>query len=649
MLNHQDERNYRTQSRRPGNGGGHADARRPADFDMRDGRVRRTSTARTPEQLAELTAGQERMLRAEHAEDWTDEAEYYDEPDEREYRDSRGEDARSAYRMRTAAGAYGQPRTARGERTGAPDRVGASGRISASGRAGAANAFGAVNRAAASDKEAAARRSGIPGRAGSSGRVSATRLSGAPGRGGASGRGDAVNRLNPGNRPPASGQAERRRPAKRRRRILWLLPLILVLLFGFYYFIMPYFGPKYWTVAVFGLDSRDGSLEKGSRSDVNLICSINRHTGEIELVSVFRDTYLQVDAEKDSYNKINAAYERGGHRQAIQALERNLDIKIDDYVTFNWSAVAAAINALGGVDVELSDAEFYYINAFITETVESTGIPSVHLKQSGMNHLDGVQAVAYGRLRLMDTDFNRTARQRKIISLALDKARHANPATLARVAQAVLPQLSTSLNMGDLVSVISRVQRYHIGESSGFPFSRTTKNIGKLDCVIPTTLESNVVTLHQKLYGTQNYQPSRQVQEISAHVGEVSGFTKPGKDAPEAEVGGGVIGKKKGQKQTEAAEAVRETRAESNQVPESTEASSTEAVESDEHVQESTETAESRPLISDRPGQTDDEVLNESEVQDGPGEAIKQPQRESSKASMPSAPGESREEIGPGV
>ena len=98
-----------------------------------------------------------------------------------------------------------------------------------------------------------------------------------------------------------------------------------------------------------------------------------------------------------------------------------------------------AINILGGIDLEISDSEFKYINSFITETVESTGIGSHHLESAGMNHLDGVQAVAYARLRLMDTDYNRTARQRLVIQLAMNKAKEADFKTLSIVAQTVIP------------------------------------------------------------------------------------------------------------------------------------------------------------------------------------------------------------------
>lgn len=178
----------------------------------------------------------------------------------------------------------------------------------------------------------------------------------------------------------------------------------------------------YWTIAVFGVDARDNAIERGTNSDVNIICNINLETGEIKLVSLFRDTYLNISKD-GSYNKFNQAYFVGGPEQAMAALNRNLDLNITDYMTFNWKAVADAINILGGVDVELSKAEFYYINSFITETVKATGVGSTQLKHAGMNHLDGVQAVAYGRLRLMDTDFARTERQRKVIKLAFEKAK----------------------------------------------------------------------------------------------------------------------------------------------------------------------------------------------------------------------------------
>lgn len=268
----------------------------------------------------------------------------------------------------------------------------------------------------------------------------------------------------------------------------------------------------YWNIAVFGVDSRDGNT-KNALADVQLICSINQETGEIKLVSVYRDTYLKINS-KGTYHKINEAYFKGGHKQAVSALEENLDVKINDYATFNWKAVAQAINVLGGVDIEITQPEFKYINAFITETVNSTGIGSTQLASAGPNHLDGVQAVAYCRLRLMDTDFQRTERQRKVISLALEKAKQADLATRTNLVKAILPQISTSVGVDDVLPMAKNASKYHIGETAGFPFAQKTKKMGKMDCVIPVTLESNVVTLHQFLYGEDAiYSPSSTVKK----------------------------------------------------------------------------------------------------------------------------------------
>lgn len=354
-------------------------------------------------------------------------------------------------------------------------------------------------------------------------------------------------------RPAAPGRGRGKRRGRALKPLL-LLFLCLLLSYLAWSFLSPYFGKRYWTLAVFGVDSRDGKLEAGALSDVIMVASLDRRSGRIELVSVFRDTYAMI-GEKE-YHKLNEAFFKGGHKQALEALEKNLDLSIDDYVSFNWAAVAKAINALGGVDLEISDAEFFYINAFITETVESTGIGSVQLEHAGMNHLDGVQAVAYGRLRLMDTDFNRTARQRKVLSLAMDKAKKANPAVLINVARSVFPEISSSMGIGEISALAVRAKSYQLAETRGFPFSRETKNIGKLDCVVPTTLSSNVTELHKMLYGVDDYKPSAAVEEISAHIGKVSGLTKAGQDAEEAGTGGGSIRKKdqKGGKKKQKAE-----------------------------------------------------------------------------------------------
>lgn len=302
----------------------------------------------------------------------------------------------------------------------------------------------------------------------------------------------------------------------------------------------------FWTVAVFGVDSRDNSLGKGNQSDVIMIANLNRNTGEIKLVSVFRDTYLNIN-DKNTYNKINAAYASGGPEAAVKAINKNLDLNITHYATFNWKAVATVINILGGVEIDISPAEFHYINAFITETVKGTGIGSTQLKSAGVHNLDGVQAVAYGRLRLMDSDYARTERQRIVISKAFEKVKTAKLSTLNDVVGHVFEMSATNIGFEDLAGLVKDVAKYHMGETSGFPAARGEARIkigsDRLSCVIPQTLESNVISLHNFLYGDENYQPSKTVRDISAKIAEISGLATEAEEIGHVAVDKGYVPK----------------------------------------------------------------------------------------------------------
>ena len=311
----------------------------------------------------------------------------------------------------------------------------------------------------------------------------------------------------------------------------------------------------YWTIALFGVDSRNNSVGKGNNADVIIICNIDQGSGEIKLVSVFRDTYLSV-SDNGLYNKINQAYFLGGPKQAVEALNRNLDLQIDDFATFNWKAVVDAVNILGGVDVELSKAEFYYINAYITETVEATGVGSYQLKQAGLNHLDGVQAVAYARLRKMDTDFARTERQREIIDLCFQKLKKSDFAVVNNVMEAVFPQILSSVTIDDIIPAAKNLTKYTIADTMGFPAARNDANMGKKGaCVVPQTLESNVTLLHQFLFGDENYQPSDMVKKISAKISADTGMYNEGKPIDHVGTDGGYI-----PKPTQATKATEETK-----------------------------------------------------------------------------------------
>lgn len=290
----------------------------------------------------------------------------------------------------------------------------------------------------------------------------------------------------------------------------------------------------YWTIAVFGVDSRDGGVGRGANADVQLIVCIDRATGAVKLASVFRDTYLNL-AAGSRFAKINEAYADGGPEQAVKALNKNLDLDIEHYATFNWRAVADVIDMLGGVNIDITEKEFKYMNAYIHETSIESKInvknpAAEYIKKPGMQHLNGVQAVAYARLRYMDDDFTRTKRQREVISQVLENAKKADLATLTNVIDTVLPQIAFNVDVGDILELAKGVNRYNIVGSEGFPYDLRTQMMGKKgDCVIPLNLASNVTKLHAYLFGDKDYKPSSAVWTFSDTIASDAAAYKNGK------------------------------------------------------------------------------------------------------------------------
>lgn len=282
---------------------------------------------------------------------------------------------------------------------------------------------------------------------------------------------------------------------------------------------------NYWNIALFGVDSRKGALGKGTLTDTIIIASINKETKEVRLASVFRDTYLNIG--NDSYNKANAAYAKGGPVQAINMLNMNFDLNIKDYVTVGWAGVADTIDALGGVEIEVDESEISHLNNYQVETSKSLGKSYTKVTSTGMQTLDGIQAVSYCRIRYTaGDDFKRTERQREVIQAIVDKAKAASPGTLNSAANSIFEEISTSLSLTEVLSLISDVNDYTIAETTGVPFEqyRTTGSINKASCVIPVTLTDSVLELHKFLFdGAKDYTPSSSVQEYSSKIASDTG------------------------------------------------------------------------------------------------------------------------------
>lgn len=277
-------------------------------------------------------------------------------------------------------------------------------------------------------------------------------------------------------------------------------------------------GDGYTNVALFGVDSRDGSLGEGNRTDCIIVASLNNETKEIKMVSVYRDTLL--DLSEGTYQKCNAAYSYGGPVMAINMLNMNLDLDIEDYVTVDFGAIADAIDLLGGVELDLTDEEAQYLNKFLQETANSAGKEAHFIDGGGHYLLDGVQATTFARIRsTAGGDFTRTERQRLVIEKMFEKARTADLATINSIVDKVFPQVSTSFTLQEILMYASAYSDYTLGENMGFPIDKTTDTLSGLgSIVIPQDLTSNVTKLHEFLFGTAGYTPSSTVQTVNGNI-----------------------------------------------------------------------------------------------------------------------------------
>ena len=303
-------------------------------------------------------------------------------------------------------------------------------------------------------------------------------------------------------------------------------------------------------IALVGLDTREG--EEAMNSDTMIIACLNHNEKTIKLVSVYRDTYLNIGEDyygnPNSYTKANAAYNLGGPEQFLSMLNLNLDLNITEYVTVDFTALTKTIDLLGGIDIDLTREEVIHINNYnrgddeATGTAEASGVEYEALEvppeeESGTGithtyHLNGSQAVSYARIRYTaGNDFRRASRQRLVLAKIMEKAQGADLGTLDAILGEVLPLVTTNLDNMRIISMIQPLLTYSLTEDSqtGFPFVLITDSGGELtgeDCIIPVTLEYNVQRLHEFLFPGESYTPSSTVQEYSAEIEYETGYSE---------------------------------------------------------------------------------------------------------------------------
>lgn len=271
-------------------------------------------------------------------------------------------------------------------------------------------------------------------------------------------------------------------------------------------------------VALFGVDSREGALGKGARTDTIMVASINEDTKEVRLVSVYRDTFL--NRGNDTYDKCNSAYAKGGPEQAINMLNKNLDLNITDFVTIGFVGMVDMIDELGGVMIDVDSAELEHINNYQQSISEDLGRKYKNVTSTGYQLLDGMQATAYCRIRFTaGDDFKRAERQREILTAISEKAKEAKASTLNNIANKVFPSVATSLKLEEILGLLKDVSSYKIGESAGFPFDLVTGNIqGTGSSVVPVDLKGNVQQLHEFLFDETAYEVSSDVETYSTTI-----------------------------------------------------------------------------------------------------------------------------------
>lgn len=286
----------------------------------------------------------------------------------------------------------------------------------------------------------------------------------------------------------------------------------------------------YRNIALFGIDARDDDLGKGNRSDTIMIASINLDTCEVRLLSVYRDTYMNLG--NDKYSKCNAAYAAGGPQQAVMMLNMNLDMNITDYVSVGFLGMIDVIDNLGGVQIDVKEEEIQHLNnyqasMFSTESQAKITDDYVKVTQPGLQTLNGMQATAYCRIRATaGDDFRRAERQRTVLMAIMEKAKSSSFSELNAALDSALPHVATSLDTSEMLGVLKDVAKYSIVSNDGFPFadSRATGKVGAAgSCVIPLSLESNVVKLHEFFFASEEYTPSEEVKRYSSKVASDTG------------------------------------------------------------------------------------------------------------------------------
>ena len=273
----------------------------------------------------------------------------------------------------------------------------------------------------------------------------------------------------------------------------------------------------YRNIALFGIDARKDTFSKGYRSDCIMILSLNEQTKEAKIMSLYRDSYLDID--EYGLDKVTHAYSYGGPKLALSTLNKNLDLNITEFVAVNFDTVRTVVDKVGGINMHITKEETKYINGYIDELNRIYKTNTKHITKEGDYKLNGIQALSYARIRYTEGgDYKRTERMRDVLNLVFEKVKHLSIPELNDLADELLPHVSTNITENEIMAMIPQVASINITDNFGFPYHKKGQMINKVYYSVPTSLEDDVKELHKQLFNEDDYTPSKTVKSIDKKI-----------------------------------------------------------------------------------------------------------------------------------
>ena len=277
----------------------------------------------------------------------------------------------------------------------------------------------------------------------------------------------------------------------------------------------------YRNIAILGTDGRADESYDISRTDAIIILSFKKSNGDLRMISVMRDSYLKFEYFDGEliYDKVTHANVFGGPVNTCAALNRGLDLNIDEYIMFNWKAVSDAVDALGGITIDVKENEISDLNHWGPETAENVGGTFTPITEAGKQTLDGVQATTYCRIRKNSGgDSSRTGRYKKVVMATMKKAL-TQPWKLKELSENVFPNIRTNMTQGDILTLLPLAARMDMQPSIAWPKEYYAGLLSDgISYVVPITLESEVKRLHKKAFKQEDYQLSDEAASMNEDI-----------------------------------------------------------------------------------------------------------------------------------